>query len=313
MPNTLVHFGLQGSLSGALFRRIDPRFVYLACVLPDVPWILRRVLARLASLDLDPLDVRLYAMAQSSLLCTLLLCGALALLTRRAGPVFVVLAANSLLHLLIDATEIKWGSGVHLFAPLSFELTQLGWLWPDSRVVSALTLLGLAVVVVELARRPPPAIGLALEPRRLVVSFGLASAYLALPIAWMPAVEASGSYSIDVLRRPELRPGRSLAVDRDAFLRRDDGGWLELWNGERFRAQGATLDHDARVSMRGRFVDAQTVWIDEIHEHQGVSRDLPTYLAFLLLIALWLRPCLRSLRRGRGTTDEPPSSTTAAD
>ena len=42
MPNTLVHFAAQGGASHALWRRLDPRFVYLGCLLPDLPWILRR-------------------------------------------------------------------------------------------------------------------------------------------------------------------------------------------------------------------------------------------------------------------------------
>jgi len=34
------------------------------------------------------------------------------------------------------------------------------------------------------------------------------------------------------------------------------------------------------------------VRIEELHEHRGIGRDVPTYLAFLLLVGVWLRPYL---------------------
>ena len=57
MPNTLVHFGAQGAASHALRRRLDPRFVHLGCLLPDLPWILRRAIVGLG-LPADVFDLR---------------------------------------------------------------------------------------------------------------------------------------------------------------------------------------------------------------------------------------------------------------
>ena len=75
MPNTLVHFAAQGALSHGLWRRLDPRFVYLGCLLPDLPWILRRVVVGLG-LPADTFDLRLYTMGLASLAVTLLLAAA---------------------------------------------------------------------------------------------------------------------------------------------------------------------------------------------------------------------------------------------
>ena len=47
VPNTLVHFAAQGAASHGLWRRLDPRWVYLGCLLPDLPWILRRAVVGL--------------------------------------------------------------------------------------------------------------------------------------------------------------------------------------------------------------------------------------------------------------------------
>ena len=105
MPNTLVHFAAQGAASHGLWRRLDPRWVYLGCLLPDVPWILRRAVVGLG-LPADTFDLRLYTMALASLAGTLLLCAALAALTRAPGLVLAVLGLNTLRHLLLDATAL---------------------------------------------------------------------------------------------------------------------------------------------------------------------------------------------------------------
>ena len=58
----------------------------------------------------------------ASLAGTLLLCAAIAALTTTPRLVASVLGLNALLHLLLDATEQKWGNGVHLLAPFSWRM-----------------------------------------------------------------------------------------------------------------------------------------------------------------------------------------------
>ena len=138
MPNTLVHFAAQGAASRSLWRRLDPRWIYLGCLLPDVPWIARRVAAVLA-LPVDPIDLRLYAMAQASLAGTLLLCAAFAAVAAQPRLALAVLAFNALLHLLLDACEVKWGNGVHLFAPFSWRMTSFDLVEGEGTMILALS------------------------------------------------------------------------------------------------------------------------------------------------------------------------------
>ena len=123
MPNTLVHFAAQGAASHALWRRLDPRFLYLGCGCPtcrgscaERPWPsacpvgrLRPAAvhdgARLAGGHAPP--GRRIAVRDE----------------RRRGASIAWLGLNALLHLLLDATEIKFGNGVHLLAPLSWRMT----------------------------------------------------------------------------------------------------------------------------------------------------------------------------------------------
>lgn len=288
MPNTLVHFALQGTASRGLWRRLDPRWIYLGCLLPDVPWILRRVVVALG-LPVDPIDLRLYTMAQASLAGTLLLCAALAAATVARRLVLTVLGLNALLHLLLDATEVKWGNGVHLLAPFSWRMTSFDLVAGESTLIFALTIAGALVLALEVARPRVPVVGLDLRPRRLAAAAALLAAYLLAPLPFFGAVEESDSYSVKTLRDVAGRPGRAVSLDRTAFLATPAGGFVHLWNGERVRALDAILDHDARVSLRGTFLAPDVLRVDRFVEHRQ-DRDWPSYVALGLLALVWARP-----------------------
>lgn len=293
MPNTLVHFAVQGAASRSLWRGLDPRWIYLGCLLPDVPWILRRAVVGFG-LPADPFDLRLYTMALASLAGTLLLGAALAAVTAAPRLVASVLGLNVLFHLLLDATELKWGNGVHLLAPFSWRMTSFDLLRGESPVYLALTVAGALLVAWEIARKRRTTVGLDLRPSRLAAGAALVAAYFLFPLPFLGVIEASGSYSVKVLREVDARPGRAVSLDRTAFRATPAGGIVQLWTGEPVRATGAVLDHDATVSLHGTFVATDVLRIDRLFEHRR-DRDWPSYLALLLLALVWARPFL-----GRG-------------
>ena len=71
MPNTLAHIGLQGLATRKLLRDADLKWIYLSCIIPDVPWIIQR-LVRYVIPNIDLYDLRLYAIVQASFLFCLL-------------------------------------------------------------------------------------------------------------------------------------------------------------------------------------------------------------------------------------------------
>lgn len=293
MPNTLAHFAAQGAASRGLWRRLDPRWIYLGCLLPDLPWILRRAVVGLG-LPADPFDLRLYTMALASLAGTLLLAAALAAVTAAPRLVASVLGTNALLHLLLDATELKWGNGVHLLAPFSWRMTSFDLLPGESPVYFVLTVAGLLLVGWEITRRHPAPIAFDLRLARLGAAGALLVAYLVFPLPFLGAIEESGSYSVKVLREVEARAGRTVSLDRTAFLATPAGGFVQLWTGERVRATGELPDHDATVSLRGTFLAPDVLRVDRLFEHRQ-DRDWPSYAGLLLLGLLWARPLV-----GRG-------------
>lgn len=299
MPNTLVHFAVQGAASRGLWQRLDPRWIYLGCLLPDVPWILRRAVVGFG-VPVDAFDLRLYTMGQASLVGTLLLCAALALATAAPRLVLAVLGTNALLHLLLDATELKFGNGVHLMAPFSWRMTSFDLLPGESPVYLVLAVAGALLVVWELTRPRNAIVGFVSTPSRLVASAALFAAYLVFPLPFLSPIEASGSYSVKTLREVEARPGRTVSVDRTAFLATPAGGFVELWTGERVRATGDVPAHDATVSVEGTFLALDVLRIDRLFEHRQ-DRDWPSYVALLLLAVLWVRPLWPPRRPAPGT------------
>jgi len=286
MPNTLVHFAAQGAASHAFWRRLDPRFLYLGCVLPDLPWILRRAIVALG-LPVDAFDLRLYTMGLASLAVTLLLACGIAVATTAPRRVFAWLGSNALLHLLLDATEIKFGNGVHLLAPFSWRMTSFDLLPGESPVYLIATLLGMALILWDITRRRGEAVGWQRRPRPWALAALLAAAYLAAPLPFLGAIEASDSYSVKTLRDRDARSGHRVGLDRAHFVASPAGGFLEIWTGERLRATGALPDHDTTVSLHGTFLAPDVLRADELVEKRH-DRDWPSYLGLVLLALVFL-------------------------
>lgn len=295
MPNTLAHLGAQGILSRSLMKAPDPRWVLMGCLIPDLPWIANRLALKWLP-AIDPYELRLYVIAQSSLLCSLLLCGALAAIARRWRPVFVLLAANSLGHLLIDACQTKWGNGVNILAPLDWHTWNLGLFWPESLPTYLLTVLGAGYGLWALRYATRHPIALRRPPwSRLAVAAALAIAYVSSPAILRHGPEAADSHSLRTLRERELRPGRVAEFDRAWLRKGPDGDTLIVAGGEEILVLGSTLARSGTVSARGRFVDPETLQLEEIHEHRGWRRDLASYLGLGIVLCVWGLSLLRPL------------------
>ena len=128
MPNTLAHLGIQGIATRSWFRNADLKWIFIGCVIPDLPWILQRLIWT-GLPDIDRYDLRLFATAQSSLFFCLILSVALAALSKRFWKVFIILGINSLLYLLMDALQNKWANGVQFFAPFNWKMTNFDLFW----------------------------------------------------------------------------------------------------------------------------------------------------------------------------------------
>jgi hypothetical protein len=297
MPTTLVHIAAQLPATRALIRTADVKWVLLGAALPDIPWIARRIIEKLVTW-ISPLDMQAYSYAQASLLMCVVLAAGLALLSRWPVRTFATLALGSLMHLLLDSLELKYGNGVHLLAPLDWHLFSLELVLADGKVAMAINLLVLPLVGWLLWRAEPTA-----PPDRLPAPSRMAVA-AALMAAWLggPALLAGGPYaadagSIHTLRHPDQRAGRAVAFDRRPVSHEADGTYVVTVTGERIRLTGPDLSAVGQISLKGRFTAPDTVEVMTYDAGVPGLRDLPTYLGLLLVALWWARDALTLARR----------------
>lgn len=296
MPNTLVHLGIQGAISQGVSRSIDVRWAFVGAVIPDVPWMLQRMMGLTA---IDPLDLRLYCVAQASWGFSLMLAGACAVLSRRSVRVMAVLCLGTLLHLLLDAVEIKWGNGVHLLAPLSWAMTSFDLLWPENTVVYVFTALGLGYVGFvfrsTLSRPLDLEIG---SPMRFAAAAVLLALYLLLPFTFLGVVEDANAHYVKTLRAADTRAGKSIEFDREAFTPTAAGARLYAL-GATWRLEGVDLQEPAILSVRGTFRTNSVIEVHDYHVHDRSIRELTTIMGLALVLLMVSRGIWAGIRTAK--------------
>ena len=287
MPNTLAHLGAQGVLNHLVKRGIDPKLIGLGCLLPDIPWILKRLVSGL-ELSSDPYTTRMYFIAQASLLVTLCLCASLAFLSKKPREVFLILGVNSFLHLLLDGLQTKLANGVHFFSPISWNLWNEGLFWPESLPTYILTGCGLLYVI----RYWQTAISHPITfPNRSFLCIGVSLMmfllYFVLPFVFIEGPRQADNHFVRTLEEKDLRTGKSIEFDRRSYIKTSSGDVVEGFGGERIKVAIPLLDHSATISGRGIFSAQNEVKFQEIHEHIWGLRDASSILGILLISAMW--------------------------
>jgi len=74
----MEHLGVQGVATRAVLRDADLKWIYLGCILPDIPWILQRFV-QVALPSFDAYDLHLYVIVQGKRLSSFVFCSALRL------------------------------------------------------------------------------------------------------------------------------------------------------------------------------------------------------------------------------------------
>ena len=286
MPNTLAHMGLQGVVSRGIIRWSDLKWVYVGCIIPDFPWIWRRVLISFYP-AFDQSDYSSIVPIQSSLFFSLFLCSVLALLVRDGRRGFALLALNVLLHLLLDSLQTKWGNGAHFFVPFDWRLVNFGLFWPESLPTYLMTALGLVVFIVgwRKAMSAPARFRLS-SPARVLSALFLLASYFILPALFIDAYVASDSHYVKTMSERDLRPGRYVEFDRVSFIARPGGGVIDLAD-EELQAEGSLPEHSGQLSIRGRFSTENILQVREYHVHNRRFRDNASYAGFLLSCLAW--------------------------
>lgn len=281
MPNTLCHIAIQGPLCRFMLPPSSFAWILLGCVLPDLPWILLHLLRPLALFD--PYSLRLYCTVQASLFFCALLAGAIALTACRTKTVFLILLVNCLLHLLLDALQIKWGNGVNLLAPFDWHFFTAALLWPENLATRALTVFGLfylfttwhnaaRAVRLEYRLRLP-------RGKKRLLAILLLALWCCSPPLFFSALDRADTFALHTLRMVAQRPGKNISFDRVPY--NAETREITIFTGERLKIIGSLPDHSGRVSFRGFFTDQQTIRSTAFHSHDNF-RDLASKTGLLL-------------------------------
>lgn len=284
MPDTLAHFGVQILASKVVFRQADVRWIGLGCLLPDLPWMLQRAILPLNLLD--PVNLRLYAVIQSSLFFCLLLVSAISVQTEQSRRIFLLLAWNCLLHLLLDPMEIKWGNGTLLAAPFSWQLTQFAWFWPDELPSLLLAAAGLLLFPVVAWRDRRQEVRFLKSGKRQSAGLLLLLMYILLPLdLFSGPLQADNHFAATLLTQNRI--GRLIEFDRRPYNAAEQR--LLSYSGEELRltgTNGSLPAQDGTLSVQGRFIDQQTIAVSAWHLHSS-RRDLHSKVGIFLLLLIW--------------------------
>lgn len=289
MPNILAHCGVQGVITHAFIKDASPAWLTVGCLIPDAPWILVRVMSALIS-QISAYDLRAYAIVQATLGFSLLLAAGLALLSPRPGFVFRILTLNVLVHLLLDASQTKWANGVHFFAPFSWTLHNWGWFWPESSVTVLCTLAGIIYLLWAVRHRSPSRPPTP-SPRALrwPLATSCVAAYFLFPFVLWHGPFLADNHFLKTLRDRDARAGRYIEMDRADCVPSAEGSSVYSLVGERIRVAGEPRDHAAKLSVKGVFLDAETIRIDQEQVHWPKFRDWASYIGLLWLGVLWMK------------------------
>ncbi|MDW7773497.1 MAG: hypothetical protein SCH71_11470 [Desulfobulbaceae bacterium] len=284
MPNTLVHICVQTPASRMILRDADFKWIALGCIIPDIPWILQRIILYISP-GIDLIDLRSYAVIQASLLFCLLFSLALSLFTTAPGRIFFLLALNSFLHLIVDALEIKWSNGVHFFAPFSWQAVHFPIVWPEHTLILVLSLLGIGVLIYCGTRDWKKPVTLTISGKKWTTAGLLLCVYFLAPFLLFHGPGKADSHYISTLQRTEDRPGKYIEFDRIRF--RGSDRTIQALSGERLQLHGNIPAENAQLSIRGRFLDEKNIRVTAFHVH-GSSRDLASIAGLAGVMLVWI-------------------------
>ena len=287
MPNTLAHIGVQTPLTKLGLRTAPVQWIALGCLLPDIPWILQRILRLLPIVD--PVTLRMYAVFQASFFSCCILALGLALLTQKRRLIFSILAGNGLVHLLIDAAQQKWGNGVNLLLPFSFHTTNFGFFWPEDTLTYVLTALGVLVCIIYWPKPVTKDQLFLQKPNRktLIAALSMVSIYMLLPLFFIKTGYEADLHYAKTITEPGNKSGQRVEIDRGVY----DTTAQTISN---FAARAIPVTNPPPVqgnplSIQGVYDEHNRITITRFHEHRGY-RDYGSYAGLLFILLLWGAP-----------------------
>ncbi|MCB9207479.1 MAG: hypothetical protein H6611_09280 [Ignavibacteriales bacterium] len=297
MPNTLAHIAINGFSTKKISASSSLLWIYLGCIIPDIPWIIRKIISVLSP-SINGYDLQAYVIVQATLFFSIILSFSFSLFSKNILKTFLILSFGSLLHLLLDPIQIKWANGVHLFAPFSWDMTTFGIFWPESFITYLMTISGLIFFVFywkELKIIKP---NILFKKINSFLAFLIILIYFVLPLRFMNNVVKSDNHFISTLKTENERIGKYVEMDRKdvTFNEQTNSYWIKSFNKDIIELKNIERLNSNRISIKGRFISNNIIDVIEYHENWEAFRDGASYLGILLIIFSWILAFRNSLK-----------------
>jgi len=276
------------AVHSAVFGRIRLPFaaILAGCVIPDLPWIMRRLI-NATGIALEPITAYAYFIAQASLVGCLLPSIAFGLFFRSVKLVAAFALLGSLLHLLLDSLQDKWGVGVHLLAPYNWQTLQPGIFELDSSIAHLLSFAGI-IPFLFIVRARQDARLVRFSSVRMAASCVCLIAYFSAPFLFINDVVASDSRYLQTLASEVGRRGKFLELDRETASVVGDSWYTTTHVGEILKIVNPDtnmVDGDT-YSFKAEFRNVGEIQLIDWKKHSG-ARDIASHIG-LLAIGCWM-------------------------
>lgn len=288
LPNTLAHIALNGPVSRSLVKGSDILWIYLGCVIPDIPWIIRKIIEFIAP-SINGYDLQIYSIVQSTLIFSLILSFGFALVSNSRRKTFLILGIGTILHLVFDMLQIKWANGVLLFAPLNWEIINYGIFWPESIITYIFTLSGLVYYLIHWKRIKLAKLPLRINIGTLIGLLMIMILYFGAPIFFMDESRSADNHFVNTLENENEREGKYIEMDRKDILFNENTNsfWIKSFDKSYIELSEMQSITSNRISIKGTFTTNNLIKVYEYHENNEILRDGASYMGLLLILLAW--------------------------
>lgn len=284
MPNTLAHLGINALVTRSFIKKADFTLIYIGSVIPDFPWIIQRLVSAIKP-SINHYDLRLYSVVLASLFLSLILSFALANLFKDTKRAFIIFSSGSLIHLLLDSIETKWGNGVHFLAPFNWEISNFGFFWPEEIIIYCVTGFGLMYLIFNWRDTISTVSVISIKGQKNFAMFVICFiVYFSLPLLFISSAESANNHFVQTLRNEAHRAGKYFEIDRGYYvdsLTHDK--FITPFN-EDLKVINLNLNSSESMSVRAKFISNYEIQIIEYHIHH--NRDLFSYFGLFILLIL---------------------------
>ena len=290
MPNTLVHIGINGFLTKTFSRKANIFWIYLGCIIPDIPWILKKIFEIFVPY-INGYDLQAFSIIQSSLFFCIIISLAVSAITKNYQLTFFTLFSGSVLHLLTDSIETKWANGVQLFAPFSWQILNFRIIWPEHFVIQFLGFLGLVFFVFNWKDFRNIKFYFTFTKIRLFISTILLLSYFLLPLLFFNDIYENDNHFLSTLKNKSERTGKFVELDRKLveFNQNTKSYWITSFNNDLIELKSKYDLSGRKISIKGSFINNDLIEVTEYHQNANLIRDGASYFALLLMLVFGVK------------------------